>query len=58
MLKSPENSETPTAALATTKVDSFDGSLATVDRLLRLLAAEAGLPAYGALEIPWRIMLR
>jgi protease-4 len=58
MLKLPENSETPTAALATTKVDSFDGSLATVDRLLRLLAAEAGLPAYGALEIPWRIMLR
>jgi protease IV len=58
MLQPPENSEAPAAAIATTSFESFGEGLGSVDRLLQLLAAEAGLPAYGALMMPWRIMLR
>lgn len=58
MLRPPENSEAPTAAVATTRAEPLDEGFAPVDRVLRLLAAEAGLPAYGALTMPWRIMLR
>ena len=58
MLKSPENSEAPAAATAISEIEPLGESLGTVDRLLRLLAAEAGLPAYGALTLPWRITLR
>jgi protease-4 len=58
MLQPPENSEAPAAAIATRGVEPLGGGPDTVDRLLRLLAAEAGLPAYGALSMPWRITLR
>jgi protease-4 len=58
MLQPPQNSEVPAAALATTEVASLGESPATVDRLLQLLAEAAGLPAYGALTMPWRITLR
>jgi protease-4 len=58
MLQPPENSEATAAAVANPAVEPFGDSLATVDRLLQLLAAEAGLPAYGALSMPWRIPLR
>ena len=58
MLKSPENSEAPAAAADTTIVEPLGEGLASVDHLLQLLAAEAGLPAYGALAMPWRITLR
>jgi protease-4 len=58
MLQPPENSEAPAAALAVSNVEATGGGLGSVDRLLQLLAAEAGLPAYGALTMPWRITLR
>ena len=58
MLKSPENSEAPAAALSTARVEPLDESLASIDHLLQLLAAQAGLPAYGVLTMPWRITLR
>ena len=58
MLHPPENSEAPAAAAATTGVELLGEGFGPVDRLLRLLAAEAGLPAYGALTMPWRIVLR
>jgi protease IV len=58
MLQPPENSEAPAAAVATIGVESIGEGLGSVDRLLQLLAAEAGLPAYGALTMPWRITLR
>lgn len=58
MLKSPENSEAPAAALATARVEPLGESLASIDHLLQLLAAQAGLPAYGVLTMPWRITLR
>jgi len=57
MLQPPENSEAPAAAVAT-HPESLGEGIAAVDRLLQLLAAEAGLPTYGALMMPWRIMLR
>jgi protease-4 len=57
MLHRPDNSEAPAAA-ATTGVELLGEGSGPVDRLLRLLAAEAGLPAYGALTMPWRIVLR
>ena len=58
MLQPPENSEAPAAAVTTPAVGPPGDSLAMVDRLLQVLAAEAGLPAYGALSMPWRITLR
>jgi hypothetical protein len=58
MLRPPENSEAPAAAVAATRAEPLDEGFAPVDRVLRLLAAEAGLPTYGALTMPWRIMLR
>jgi protease IV len=58
MLHPPENSEAPAAAVATTGIELLGEGYGPVDRLLRLLAAEAGLPAYGALTMPWRILLR
>jgi protease-4 len=58
MLQPPQNSEAPAAAMATTEVASLGESPATVDGLLQLLAEAAGLPAYGALTMPWRITLR
>lgn len=58
MLKSPENSDAPAAALATTRATRLGESLASIDELLQLVAAEAGLPAYGVLTMPWRITLR
>jgi protease-4 len=58
MLHPPENSESPAAAVAATRVEPLGEGFGPVDRLLRLLAAEAGLPAYGALTMPWRILLR
>ena len=58
MLKSPENSEAPAAALSTPTVEPLGESLASIDHLLQLLATQAGLPAYGVLTMPWRITLR
>ena len=58
MLKSPENSEAPAAALSTPTVEPLGESLASIDHLLQLLATQAGLPAYGVLSMPWRITLR
>jgi protease IV len=57
MLQPAENSEAPAAAVSAT-VEPFGEGLGSVDRILQLLAAEAGLPAYGALMMPWRIILR
>jgi protease IV len=57
MLQPPENSEAPAAAVATSP-ESLGEGIAAVDRLLQLLAAEAGVPTYGALMMPWRITLR
>ena len=58
MLHPPENSDAPAAAVATIAVESLGEGVGPVDRLLRLLAEQAGLPAYGALTMPWRIVLR
>jgi protease-4 len=58
MLQPPQNSEAPAAAVPAGGVESFVGSAVTVEGLLQRLAAEAGLPAYGALTMPWRITLR
>jgi protease-4 len=58
MLRPPENSEAPAAALSTPTAEPLGESLASIDHLLQLLAAEAGLPAYGVLTMPWRITLR
>jgi protease-4 len=58
MLQPPQNSEAPAAAVTTPAVGPPGDSLAMVDGLLQVLAAEAGLPAYGALSMPWRITLR
>jgi ClpP class serine protease len=58
MLKSPKNSEAPAAAQATMSRHLLGGHEARWDRVLQLLAAEAGLPAYGALTMPWQITLR
>ena len=58
MLHPPENSEATAAAVATTGIELLGEGFGPVDRLLRLLAAEAGLPVYGALTMPWRIVLR
>lgn len=57
MLKPPENSEAPGAALAVAPVEPVGSSLDGIDELLRLLTAKAGLPAYGVLAMPWRITL-
>lgn len=66
-LNPPDSSEAPAAAhAATLAVPGAPGVAALlgagegvgpVDRVLRLLVAEAGLPAYGALTMPWRIRL-
>ena len=48
----PENSEAPAAALLPGE------GVAVVDRVLRLLVEQAGLPAYGALTMPGRIVVR
>lgn len=58
MLRPPDNGDTVAAAAATGGLDTLAEGFGPVDRLLRLLAAEAGLPAYGALTMPWRIDLR
>jgi protease-4 len=58
MLQSPENSEAAAAALLTPAEGPLGHGLAAADGLLQRLAAEAGLPAYGALTMPWRITLR
>ncbi len=58
MLHPPENSEAPAVAAATTGVELLGEGIGPVDRLLRLVASEAGLSAYGALTLPWRIVLR
>jgi protease-4 len=58
MLQPPENSETPAAAVATPAIGPLGDGLATVEHILHRLAVEAGLPAYGALTMPWRITLR
>jgi hypothetical protein len=58
MLQPPENSEAAAAAIVTTPTALVGEGIPTVDRLLQLLATEAGLPAYGALTMPWRITLR
>jgi protease-4 len=55
MLRPPDNSEAPAAAAAVTTLGEGIGP---IDRVLRLLGSEAGLPAYGALTMPWRIDLR
>lgn len=67
VLSPPDNSEAPAAAYASTL--AVPGQLGVagllgggegvgpVDRVLRLLVAEAGLPAYGALTVPWQIRL-
>ena len=58
MLQPPQNSEAPAAAVLTPSGATLGDGPATVDGLLQRLAAEAGLPAYGALTMPWRITLR
>ncbi|HEX4687781.1 MAG TPA: signal peptide peptidase SppA [Nocardioides sp.] len=58
MLRSPENSEAPAAAMAASKVEPLGDGLATIEHVMQVLAAEIGLPAYGALSMPWRITLR
>jgi protease-4 len=58
ILQPPENSEAAAAALLTAAEAPLGHRLAAVDGLLQRLAAEAGLPAYGALTMPWRITLR
>jgi protease-4 len=58
VLHPPENSEEPAAAAATGAVESLGEGIGPVDRLLRLLTEQAGLPAYGALTMPWQIVLR
>jgi protease IV len=58
MLHPPENSEAPAAALATSGLDLLGEGFPPVDRMLQLLATQAGLPAYGALSMPWQITLR
>jgi protease IV len=58
MLRSPENSEAPAAALSSPRVEPLGESLASIDHLLQLLATQTGLPASGVLTMPWRITLR
>jgi protease-4 len=61
MLQPPANSESAAAAVAVSAVGSPAGGGGTlessVESIVQRLAAEAGLPAYGALSMPWRITL-
>jgi protease-4 len=56
-LRPPESSESPAAALLDGGPVLGEG-VGPVDRLLHVLAAEAGVPSYGVLTLPWRIDLR
>jgi protease-4 len=55
-LRPPESSEAPAAAMLGGPV-AGEG-VGPVDRLLRLVAAAAGVPTYGVLTLPWHIDLR